>query len=365
MIRSVGPMRLIEVPAACTDADSQTCAYVYDWTGNRQVADLSTWVIGKPLAIIGLILVGFVARWLLHRVIDRVVSRADRAEKAPRDGSGRRTAKAKTPLGGVSGIATKVGALAPPERSARHAQRVETMGSLLKSISTGVISTLVVVMVISELGYDIAPLIAGAGILGVAVGFGSQALVKDFLSGIFLIVEDQFGVGDEIDLGEAYGIVEAVSLRVTRLRDINGAVWYVRNGEILRVGNMSQNWARTVLDVPVGYAEDLTRVKRVLGEVARDLAADEEIGPKVLAEPDVKGVQSLDPDAVLVRLMIKTRPGEQWAVSRELRERIKERFDVEGIEIPLPQRVVWHRTDPGAPVPPDLAHVSQQGSVDD
>ncbi|GGF57916.1 mechanosensitive ion channel protein MscS [Marmoricola endophyticus] len=325
-------MRLIQVPAACTDSDSQTCAFVYDVTGDSKVADISTWIIGKPLAIVGLILVGIVARWIVHRLIDRVIRRAEKASRTPKQAT--------------SGLA-KVGALG--ERSARHGQRVETMGSLLKSISTGVIFTVVVVMVISELGYDVAPLIAGAGILGVAIGFGSQALVKDFLSGIFMIFEDQYGVGDEVDLGEAYGVVEAVSLRVTRLRDINGAVWYVRNGEILRVGNMSQNFARSLLDVPVGYSEDIGRVKEILSEVGHTLIDDPTYGEMVLAEPDVKGVQSLDPDSVLVRMLIKTLPGQQWAVTRELRERIKERFDVEGIEIPLPQRVVWHRDVSGSP----------------
>ena len=127
----------------------------------------------------------------------------------------------------------------------RRVQRAQTMGSLLKSIITGVVVAVVGTMMLSELGVDIAPIIASAGIIGVALGFGSQTLVKDFLSGIFMIFEDQYGVGDVVDLGEASGTVEAVSLRVTRLRDVNGTVWYVRNGEILRVGNMSQNWART------------------------------------------------------------------------------------------------------------------------
>ena len=151
------------------------------------------------------------------------------------------------------------------------------MGTLLKSIITGVDrSRSSITMMLAELGYDIAPIIASAGILGVALGFGAQSLVKDFLSGIFMIFEDQYGVGDVVDLGEASGTVEAVSLRVTRLRDVNGTVWYVRNGEILRVGNMSQNWARTVLDIGVAYGEDLAQVRRVLKEVAHDLWEDED-----------------------------------------------------------------------------------------
>ena len=179
------------------------------------------------------------------------------------------------------------------------------------------------------MGYNIAPLIASAGILGVALGFGAQSLVKDFLSGIFMILEDQYGVGDVVNVGEATGTVEAVGLRVTRLRDVDGTVWYVRNGEILAVGNMSQNWARSVLDISISYHEDVDRVTRILRGVAHEMWED----------PDYR------PDAFVVRVVIKTAPLEQWAISRELRQRIKTRFDELGIEIPLPQRVIWQRDD--------------------
>ena len=150
-----------------------------------------------------------------------------------------------------------------------------------------------------------------------------------------MILEDQYGVGDEIDLGEAVGTVEAVTLRITRLRDVNGTVWYVRNGEIMRVGNMSQNWARTVLDVSVAYHEDLDRVRRILAEVAHDLWEDEDFKGRVIEEPSVWGVQELAADGVTVRVALKTAPLEQWAVAREMRQRIKARFDHEGIEMPL------------------------------
>jgi small conductance mechanosensitive channel len=131
-----------------------------------------------------------------------------------------------------------------------------------------------------------------------------------------------------------------VTLRVTRLRDVNGTVWYVRNGEILRVGNMSQNWARTVLDVPVSYREDLARVRRVLQEVAHDLWEDEDFKGQVIEEPEVWGVESMTPDAVTVRVTMKTAPLQQWNVAREMRERVKARFDHEGITMPHPQRLV-------------------------
>jgi small conductance mechanosensitive channel len=205
------------------------------------------------------------------------------------------------------------------------------MGSLLKSIISGVTVAVVGTMILSEIGVDIAPLIASAGIIGVALGFGAQSLVKDYLAGLFLIFEDQYGVGDSIDLATVSGTVEAVSLRVTRLRDVNGTVWYVRNGEILRVGNQSQNWARTVLDVPVAPDTDLVQVRRVLQEVAHELWVGEDFRGTVLEEPEVWGVQALAHDAVTLRLTLKTAPLAQWRVAREMRERVKARFDQEGI----------------------------------
>ena len=217
------------------------------------------------------------------------------------------------------------------------------MGDLLKSVITGVLVAIFGTMILSQLGVNIAPIIASAGILGIALGFGAQSLVKDFLSGVFMIFEDQFGVGDVVDVGEASGTVEAVTLRVTRLRDLDGTVWYVPNGEILRVGNKSQNWSRAVVDVGVGYDEDLARAKRVLSEVAHDLWEDEDYRSVIIEEPEVTGVEALTPDAITLRVLVKTQPMEQWAVARELRQRIKARFDHEGIEIPYSQRMIWHR----------------------
>lgn len=321
-------------PLLACSTDEYLCTKTLEWTGNEVLANVVDWIVGKPSALVGLIAIGFVVRWVLHRVIDRVVKRAE-AGVLPDSLSRRIT-------GGRMGAALN---LTDDPNYTRRVQRAATMGSLLKSIVTGVVVTVVALMFISELGYDIAPLIASAGILGVALGFGSQTLVKDFLSGIFMIFEDQYGVGDEVDLGEASGTVEAVSLRVTRLRDVNGTVWYVRNGEILRVGNMSQNWARTVLDVKVAYGEDLARVQRVLAEIAHDLWEDEDFKGRVIEEPSVWGVQELGPDAVLIRLALKTAPLEQWAVAREMRQRIKVRFDLEGFEMPFAQRVVWSRQD--------------------
>ncbi|MDQ3094450.1 MAG: mechanosensitive ion channel family protein [Actinomycetota bacterium] len=322
-------------------------------TGNEWLAKASNWLIAKPLSILLLVIIGLVVRWLLYRVIDRIARRAA-------SGSIQSViARGKVPQMFLEHNAAV---------AERRQQRADTMGGLLKSITTGIVATIVIFMVVAELGYNIAPLIASAGIIGVALGFGAQSLVKDFLSGIFMILEDQYGVGDVVDLGAATGTIEAVGLRVTRLRDIDGTVWYVRNGEIVAVGNMSQNWARTVLDIPVAFSENLDRIRLILGEVAHGLWEDPEFRPDILEEPEVWGVERWDPDGVIVRVVLKTAPLQQWSVAREMRERIKERFDAEGVEIPFPQRVVWNRAEPGGEptaAPPPRPEPSSDGSGGD
>ncbi len=318
---TVTALGLLDMPTTCQKSDSWTCAAVYDWTGgNETAAHAAAWVIGKPLAIVGIIVFAVLVRWLACKAIDRVVHRAQ-----------------VTALPGAR------------QTHNRRAQRAQSLGTLLKSITTTVVFGIAFVMALSEVGMNVAPILASAGVLGLAIGFGAQNLVKDFLSGVMMMIEDQYGVGDAVDLGEAIGTVEAVGLRVTRVRDVDGTVWYVRNGEILRVGNQSQNWARTVLDIGVSYSEDLARVREVLAEVAHSLWDDEDYKDIIIEEPEVWGVQNLAPEAVIVRVTLKTAPMQQWLVAREMRERIKARFDHEGIVMPLPQRVVWQRDEPPVP----------------
>lgn len=328
------PQGLFEMTETCirNGDESWTCAAVLDWTGNEELARAAGWLIGKPFAILWLLVLAVLARWLIHKAIDRLVAKA-------RDG----IVPTRLARGPFAESVTD-------NASNRRVQRALTMGSLLKSLVTGAIFVIVLIMAIAELGYNVAPLIAGAGILGVALGFGAQSLVKDFLSGIFMIFEDQYGVGDSVNLGEAVGTVEAVSLRVTRVRDVDGTVWYVRNGEILRVGNQSQNWSRSVLDIAVSYKEDVTRVRRILKEVAHDLWEDDGFRDRIIEEPEVWGVQSLGPDSVVVRVTLKTMPQQQWMVAREMRERIKARFDAEGIAMPQLLRMPW--SDPNSPPNP-------------
>ena len=327
-------MFALETTDPCA-ADQHICRAAMDITGNGTLAKIADVVIGKPLALLGLLLLGLVIRWVLHKLVDRIVRRAE-GGMLP---ANRFTRPGKSPA--QSSARDMVTAT-------RRVQRAKTMGDLLKSIITGILVAIFGTMMLSELGVNIAPIIASAGIIGLALGFGAQSLVKDFLSGIFMIFEDQYGVGDVVDVGEASGVIEAVSLRVTRLRDLNGTVWYVPNGEILRVGNMSQNWSRAVVDVAVGFGEDLVRVQRILTELAHALWEDEDYKGIIIEEPEVTGVEAFGPESVTVRVLIKTAPMEQWGVARELRQRIKARFDHEGIEIPLPQRVVWHREEKAA-----------------
>jgi small conductance mechanosensitive channel len=277
------------------------------------------WYVATPGAIVLIVVIGLVFRWVVKRAIDRLVKRAS-AGVVP---------------GAIAG--TKAGAVLAdlrPGAGERRKQRAETMGSVLKSIASGLIFAIVIVMVLDQVGVNIAPIIASAGIVGVALGFGAQNLVKDFLSGIFMILEDQYGVGDSVDLGEAVGTVEAVGLRVTRLRDVDGTVWYVRNGEILRVGNQSQNWARTVLDITVAYESDLDQVQQLLQEEATAMYEDEQYHDIIIEAPEVWGVERFDKDGAVIRVVLKTAPLQQWPVARALRQRIKSRFDAVGIRIP-------------------------------
>jgi small conductance mechanosensitive channel len=230
--------------------------------------------------------------------------------------------------GGVSFVDTG------PMPEARRAQRAETVGAVLRSVVAITIWSVAVLTVLSELGVNLAPLLAGAGIAGVALGFGAQSLVRDFLTGLFMLLENQYGVGDVIDVGLATGTVEGVSLRTTRLRDIDGVVWHVPNGEVHRVGNKSQQWSRALVDVAIAYDADLERATEVIRGVAHDLMDDADLGGLMLDEPSVLGVESLAPERVVLRVVARTRPQEQGRVARELRARMKAALDAAGIAVP-------------------------------
>ncbi|AHH94881.1 mechanosensitive ion channel [Kutzneria viridogrisea] len=247
------------------------------------------------------------------------------------------------------------------QRSERRRQRAMTIGSMLKSVTTLLVYGVAFITAMQVLGLPLTPIIASVSVVGVAVGFGAQSLVRDFLSGIFMMLEDQYGVGDVIDVGQATGTVESVGLRVTTLRDVNGTVWYVRNGEVARVGNSSQGFAVAVVDVPLGHHGSLDQALDVLGEVAEKAVAQEPLSEDVLEAPQVLGVEKVTPESITLRLTVKVRPGRQWATQRTLRARVMAAFVAAGIEPPVVRHQSLGEPEPPKPQP---ARASKSGGED-
>jgi small conductance mechanosensitive channel len=293
------------------------------------LAEAPTWVrewvdangealIATPVRIVLVVVLAAVVRLLVHRAIRRLTERT----------------------ASTAGLLRRNRAAAPRESgevgAERRTQRAEAIGSVLRSFASIVILGIAVVLILGELGINLAPIVASAGVVGVALGFGAQNLIKDFIAGIGIILEDQYGVGDVVDLGEASGTVEAVGLRITRLRDAHGVVWYARNGEIQRVGNKSQGFAQVVIDMPVAHDTDLERCRTVMQQVADTLYADEDWSGVLLAPPESLGVEDITPAGVVMRVQVRSTSADQWRVARELRLRLTERFAAEGIRTPLP-----------------------------
>ncbi|WP_240974179.1 mechanosensitive ion channel family protein [Nonomuraea composti] len=272
-------------------------------------------LVSSAVVVVLIVLFAFVLRNVAHRVITRVVNRAATG------GSITSRFRKGAATDGIDALLHE-----------RRKQRAETMGSVLKHVASVVILGTAVLTVLDRLTIPIAPLLTSVGILGVAIGFGAQELVKDFIAGMFMLLEDQYGVGDVIDAGPAVGTVEAVTLRVTRLRDADGRVWYVRNGTITRVGNESQGWSRAFMDVPVAYDADVVGVKVLLEHVAEEIWADPELREsKIVEPPQVFGVEQLSDSSLVFRISAKTLPSAQAEVARELRLRVKTALDTAGI----------------------------------
>jgi small conductance mechanosensitive channel len=299
------------------------------------------WLQTNAIVIILTVVVSFLVWWLIVRLIRRVTDKAKDRLTQERPGMAR--------------AAEHTQELTAVLMTARREQRAEALGQLLKSITTFTIVSLALLIILGQLGVNLAPLIASAGVIGVALGFGAQTLVKDFLSGVFLVLEDQFGVGDVVDLGPATGTVEEVTLRVTRIRDLSGVVWYVRNGEILRVANRSQGWTMAVVDVPVAYNEDLDRVRRIIEEVGARMDADGAYDGILFGTPSYAGVESVSGEAVFVRVTAKAAPDQQMSASRALREQIKLAFDKAGVRVPVLIRQNLPGTPPPGGTPPPRA----------
>ncbi|SCL41750.1 small conductance mechanosensitive channel [Micromonospora pallida] len=308
------------------------CKNVYDLTGSTWFAEGSYWILLKPLRIMLILLLAVAARFLLQRTIRRLV-------RTTTEGSVPTLLK---PLRERIPSTAAEGEFVPERRR----QRAEAIGSVLSSLVTAFVFGIALLMVLREFSFDLAPLLASAGIVGVALGFGAQSLVKDLIAGLFMLLEDQYGVGDTVDVGEATGVVESVGLRVTTVRDARGVLWYIRNGEIIRVGNKSQGWALVVVDLPIGFAstEEATAVLRT---AAASVALDPDLAPHIVEPPEVLGVEQVTIDGAVIRTVVKTSADGQFAVGRELRRRLAESLENSGITA----KIAAARFYPGIPTP--------------
>lgn len=337
----ITPERLAEV---CGDDPAVECRWVLNWTDNRFLAQASDHVVGPAIQVI----IIWVVAILVNKVVRFLIKRTGRRlEGAARSGRFARM-KARTPK-----MLMDTGSV-----SIRSAARAKTITAVLRSVSSFIIYSVAILYTFSVLGLKLAPLLAGAGILGVALGFGAQTMVKDFLGGVFMLIEDQFGVGDVIDVADrVYGVdgvigtVEGVTLRITSLRDVNGTVWHIPNGDIRRVGNMSQGWARALLDITVPFGTDLELARGLIIDVARKVTRSDAYRSEVMSEPQVWGVQELGVDTVVIRLVVKTRPGEQWPIARAMRREIHDALVATGIDPRLGQLDVFIREGPGVSGP--------------
>jgi small conductance mechanosensitive channel len=320
---------------ACGEEPGAICEWVYESSdGNETLATLSDWLVSRPLQILLILLVAWIASFVARRWTARAVRRIVNPDTEAASRGLRRI--------GMKGPARLTAQLSDPRRETR-AQAISAVVAGTVAVAIWVIAT---IMVAGQLNVDVAPLIASAGIAGVALGFGAQTLVRDWIAGLFMLIEDQYGIGDVVDLGEASGVVERFSLRATVLRGVDGTVWHVPNGVVVRVGNRSQLWSVALLDVSVAYQSDLDAVRTLLRDTAVAVCEQDEFREQVLEPPQVLGIEALGADGITVRLTVKTTPGSQWAIQRALREAVKAAFDAAGVEIPFPQRTVWMKSDP-------------------
>jgi hypothetical protein len=363
---------------SCGPQPGISCRLVWNLTHNQQAATLTNEFFAGPvhlvLQVLFVVLLALVIQWLVHRLINRLTSRASqsllpqlrngmggsrlapagtagrvsrrmvRRRRSPTDdaiaddaAAAREAQREIAPGGPDPGLARAAAAPGASQGAVdaasaqaevalvdeRRKQRVQALGAILRSAASVTIFAIAGFAILGDLGINLAPLLASAGVVGVAIGFGAQSLVKDYLSGVFMLVEDQYGVGDVITVGDATGTVENVTLRVTRIRDVNGIVWHIRNGTIDTVGNESQGWARAVIDFPVPFEADLTTIREVFARMGNGMWNEPAWRAVMLEAPEVWGAQEISKEAVTMRMVVKTAPLRQWEVEREMRARIK------------------------------------------
>ncbi len=334
---------------ACGTDPDWLCRKVFEWTDNSDVAGIATWLVDRPVKVLVIVLLALLTRRIVHKAIDGLIDRL-MSERSSEEKDAVRAAEASSSMLRREVLSGKLASLR--NRTDRARQRAKTLGMLFKSIASAAVGTVTLMMLLGEFDINLGPLLAGAGILGLGIGFGSQSLVRDLLSGIFMLIENQYGVGDYIDVGEANGTVESLGLRTTRLRDKYGTLWHIPNGEIRRVGNMTQSFSKIPMEIDVAYDTDLDLAMETMKTVADGVWNEQLEEATIVEEPAVSGIQHFGADGITIRLSVKTEPGEQWSTARVLRKRLKEAFDEAGIEIPFPQRTLWLRSeaDQKAPV---------------
>ncbi|WP_051147405.1 mechanosensitive ion channel family protein [Glaciibacter superstes] len=280
-------------------------------------------VVPRLIGVVVIIVVALILRWVLHFVIRHVVNRIVSGVKKKQN------------------IEDTQALMASPLAAVRVVQRTRTLGSVLTNIVNIILFIVAILLIINTINDAVLGSFAIlTAAIGAGLGFGAQNIVKDVLNGLFMVVEDQLGVGDVVDVGPATGVVEGVGIRITQIRDVNGILWFVRNGEILRVGNMSQGWARAIIDLAIPYDSDVEAVQTEVLRVALDMASNSKWRSRILEKPEIWGLQSISDEALVIRLVVKTRTSTKDDVSRELRIRLKKALDEMGIVLPSLNTVV-------------------------
>lgn len=317
-VPSASPSPILDPGLASTQCvePSAICSWVFDQTGNAVIAN---WVgVYFPLVmqtILILIATGFLTL-VLRRLISKLVMRTMTTRVLPFD---------HKVITGVEDDPSAPGRI----------KRARTIGQILGSVAAIGTWVVAVFYIVSLYGVDIRPLLASAGIAGVAIGFGAQSLVKDYISGLFIILENQYGVGDWIKIGEAEGEVEMVSLRVTRLRDTNGTVWYIPNGTITTIANSTKHWAQALIDLPIGAAVSLEQIEALVADAGKRFSEDERFKSLLAGVPEFWGVARVDRYGPVYRVAIRTEPGHQWRVKRMFLMELKRTFDNAGVDMTI------------------------------
>jgi len=354
---------------SCGDNPGIACRLTWDITHSTSAAQTVRVYLAGPvsqgLRILFVIVVALVIRILAHRVINKVTERAAtttlpvaqaiRPALRPNGRASRRGRRAAGAAGAAAAPGDDTAAISAAAVAAagteRREQRARALGSILRSGVSIVVFGIAALTVLGDLGFNLTPLLLSTTVLGVALGFGAQNLVRDYLAGILMLVEDHYGVGDTIHVSSTSGTVEAMTLLTTRMRDVNGVVWHIRNGTIDSVGNESQGWSRAVIDYPVPYQEDLARIRALMEQAAVSMFRERGWRKLILEKPEVWGAQELSSKEVTMRIVAKTAPMRQWEVARELRARVKATLDAAGVASAGPDTIVITAPPPASQLP--------------